>query len=111
MGTEKYIHLSSAEVENFQSRYSITGDAPDIAMLSEKVSTCPFGRSSSVVPLFTEPVFVLNQKGVSLQTWLCLPTQSEMEPQEDSSTGKGRIRPDTWNLWPNPTLSGKLIEI
>lgn len=107
METEKYINLSSAKVENFQSSYSIIGDAPDIAMLSEILSTCPFGMSSSVVPLFTEAVFILSPKGMSLQTLLCSPTQSETELRcvpapEDSLTGKGRIWPRIWNLWPNP---------
>lgn len=40
-------------------------------MLFEIVSTCPFGRNRSVVILFTEALFILKQKGMSLQTVHC----------------------------------------
>lgn len=96
MKTEKYINLSSAKVENFQSRYSITGDAPDTAVLSEAVSTCPFGGSSRVVPLVTEVVFILNQEGMSLQTLLCLLRQSKMELRHvHAAEDSNRQRQDT----------------
>lgn len=83
---EKYINLSSTKVDNSitinpLSRYSITGGASALPMLSEQVSTRFFGQSSRVVRPFTEAQVVPEQNCMSLHLALLTGMNQNGAPQ------------------------------